>query len=164
MSVARPDGVKVLTLLFIIGGILFLVSAAFGGYFFEATILGLIAIISFGIAYGLWHGRRWARTATMILAIVGLVVSLMFTLILWPLGIVGIIIETTVIYYLTRPHVKNFFGKGAVAAPALRPTFPSPDEYGTIRCSNCGHVNPDNFNYCGKCGTPLTEEEETKIY
>jgi predicted RNA-binding Zn-ribbon protein involved in translation (DUF1610 family) len=33
----------------------------------------------------------------------------------------------------------------------------------TITCSNCGYRNPSDFKYCGKCGTPLGEEE-TVVY
>jgi hypothetical protein len=33
----------------------------------------------------------------------------------------------------------------------------------TLRCRSCGYENPARFTYCGKCGTPL-KEEDTKIY
>lgn len=47
-------------------------------------------------------------------------------------------------------------------------SMPSPTPVGrygpsTIRCSNCSYENPSSFEYCGKCGTPL-KEEETRIY
>ena len=75
------------------------------------VILGLITIllgaISFVVAWGLWNGRDWAWTAAIALAILGIILGL-FTL---PGGIITIIINLVVVYYLTRPHVKSFFGK-----------------------------------------------------
>lgn len=32
-----------------------------------------------------------------------------------------------------------------------------------IVCSNCGYKNPTEFEFCGRCGT-LLKEEETRIY
>lgn len=31
------------------------------------------------------------------------------------------------------------------------------------RCTKCGYDNPPSFEFCGKCGSPL-REEETRIY
>jgi len=50
--------------------------------------------------------------------------------------------------------------------PIPKPTPPLSTSSGhsAIRCPNCGHNNPSNFNYCGKCGGSLQEKEETQIY
>ena len=53
-----------------------------------------LAIVSFVVAYGLLKGRGWAWTVTVILSIISIIIS-------------GIIL-----YYLYRPHVKAYFGKG----------------------------------------------------
>lgn len=45
--------------------------------------------------------------------------------------------------------------------PVSRKVKPAPKP--GIRCTNCGHINPANFIYCGKCGAPL-KEEETQVY
>jgi len=31
------------------------------------------------------------------------------------------------------------------------------------RCPRCKELNPDNYQYCGKCGMPLNETSRTKI-
>ena len=35
----------------------------------------------------------------------------------------------------------------------------------TIQCPSCGHRNPKDHAFCGKCGTALvSQKEETRIY
>jgi len=34
----------------------------------------------------------------------------------------------------------------------------------SIRCPNCGYENPQDLQFCGKCGAPLSREDETRIY
>jgi len=176
-AVARPLGVTILAILHIIGGILSLLSAVstvamlsgilgypFYGLFETifvtiTAVSAIVGILGFVIAYGFWNGKGWAWTMGIILAIIGIIFSVIYL----PMGIISIIIEAVVIYYLTRPHVKEFFGKGVLVPPPTPLTGPSSDKHPIIRCPNCGHNNRTTFNYCGKCGTPLTEEE-TKIY
>lgn len=67
------------------------------------VVLGVVGIV---ISYGLWKGAGWAWWIYVILLAIGIVSSL-FSL---PQGIIGIVINGIVIYYLTRPHVKEFFG------------------------------------------------------
>lgn len=43
-----------------------------------------------------------------------------------------------------------------------KPALPLPPT-AKLMCPRCGHVNPAGFEFCGKCGTPL-KEEETRIY
>jgi ribosomal protein L40E len=33
----------------------------------------------------------------------------------------------------------------------------------TLLCTHCGYRNPSGFRYCGKCGSPLGNEE-TRVY
>lgn len=156
---ARPEGVSALALLFVIGGMLALIVFAD----LAGVGVGILALIGCClIAYGLWYGKDLAQIITMLIAIAVILVGLVF----WPVGIISIVIGATAIYYLTKPHVKDFFEKGVVTPPPPPPssTHPSLNEFSNIPCPNCGHNNPSNFNYCGRCGTPLTEEEETKIY
>jgi hypothetical protein len=75
------------------------------------AILIAIAIVSFIVAYGLLKGRRWAWTVTIILSIISIVWNAI-TIVGNPFGIVSIIVSGIIIYYLYRPHVKAFFGKG----------------------------------------------------
>jgi hypothetical protein len=93
---------------FLLGGI----GIAIGG------VLLAIAIASFVVAYGLLKGLGWAWTVTIILSII----SIVFNAISIATGnisaIISIIISGIILYYLYRPHVKVFFGKGYSPAPA----------------------------------------------
>lgn len=73
-----------------------------------------LAIVSFIVAYGLLKGRRWAWTVTLVLSIISMV-WYAFTVAIIPSNggrTSGIIISAVIIYYLYRPHVKAYFGKG----------------------------------------------------
>jgi hypothetical protein len=87
---------------FLIGGI----GIAIGG------VLLAMAIASFVVAYGLLKGLGWAWTVTIILSII----SIVFNAISIATGnisaVISIIISGIILYYLYRPHVKAFFGKG----------------------------------------------------
>ena len=138
----RPTGVTILAILQILGGLLFLVLGGFAlviaGFLGmagmvpdmpempmfplflsgAAAIIGIImiaiGILSFAVAYGYWNGLGWAWTLGLVVAVIGLVMGLTSL----PSGIVGIIIDALVIYYLTRPHVKTYFGKEPIQVTA----------------------------------------------
>ena len=126
----RPTGVTILAILQIISGI---IAIAFGAVFGAllgglgmgvgtdmmmfgnefAGIFGVIGgvmitlgAISFLMAWGLLKGKSWAWTVTLILTIISLVFDLP------SMNIIGIIIDVVILYYLFRPHVKAYFGKG----------------------------------------------------
>jgi hypothetical protein len=98
------------------GGVTGRVASGFGilGGFF-ATAGGLIggtlylAGIADFIAYGLLKGSSSAWTLCLVFAITGIALGI----ILLPIGIISIIADAVIAYYLTRPHVKQFFGKAA---------------------------------------------------
>ena len=73
-------------------------------------IMVIIGILSFVVAYGYWNGRGWAWT----LGIVITGISLVLGLVSLPEGGLGLIINAIIIYYLTRPYVKRWFGKKPV--------------------------------------------------
>lgn len=75
-----------------------------------AAIVGILALID---AYGLWIGAGWAWWLTIILSILGIIGGIMSL----PGGIISIIIDALIIYYFTRPHVKEFFGMAAPSPP-----------------------------------------------
>ena len=70
-------------------------------------VLLFIAIIGFIMTWGLWAGKKWARTITMILSVLGLLVAL-FSL---PGSLISMLLHLLVLYYLTRPHVKAYYYK-----------------------------------------------------
>jgi lysylphosphatidylglycerol synthetase-like protein (DUF2156 family) len=137
MSTVRPIGVTILAILEILGGLvelgiggLLLVAAGFIGgiasqvpevpnlpgiggliagiILFIGIVVVILGVLALIIAWGLWTGQGWAWTLALILAIV----SLIFSILSLPGGIIGLLIDILILYYLTRPHVKAFFGKG----------------------------------------------------
>ena len=127
MTRVRPAGVSILAVLQMLGGVLiFLVGIAavsvsgmtstFGdyGYGYLAGAMGaiggvilVVGLIGIGLGYGLWKGKKWAWTATLVFSMLGILASLV-TL---PAGVVSLLIEAVILYYLTRPQVKLYFGK-----------------------------------------------------
>jgi uncharacterized membrane protein HdeD (DUF308 family) len=107
----RPLGVALIAILTIIGGIIFLASGL------VLLIIGIgIILLALGIAYlimayGLWKGRGWAWTITLILSAIGIIVAIVSIAAGNVGAIVTMIIHGVVIYYLYRPNVKAFFGK-----------------------------------------------------
>jgi hypothetical protein len=77
------------------------------------AVLVAIAIVSFVVAYGLLKGKGWAWTLSIILSIISIVWNAI-TLVTAANygGIISIIISGIILYYLFRPHVKAYFGKG----------------------------------------------------
>jgi len=101
MQSPRPLGVTILAILTVISGIGFLVS----------VILVPLGIAMLVVAYGLWKGKRWAWTITLVLSFIGIALGLASIatgniVSIWP-----VIINAIVVYYLYRPNVKAFFGR-----------------------------------------------------
>lgn len=107
----RPLGVTLIAILTAIGGIIFLASGL------VLLIVGIgIILLALGIAYlimayGLWKGRGWAWTITLILSVIGIIVAIATIVAGNVSAVINIIIHAVVIYYLYRPNVKAFFGK-----------------------------------------------------
>ena len=135
----RPTGLTAIAILVIIGGVFLWLSGLYflalaeilpmwGAMPTEAvgamwifTIAGPISMI-FGIlyfimSYGLLKGKGWAWTGTIISLIIGTLICNIPTMAnpsVYGLSsiIPSVIIAIIIIGYLTRPHVKEFFGKG----------------------------------------------------
>jgi len=128
---SKPPGVVILVVLEVLGGILGL-----GG---GLLLLGIAGVMTFGprvevlllvlgliftimgaiqlfLAYGLWNGRGWAWTWTLVSAIIGIVLSVVSLAggHIW--GIVRLIGDVLLIWYLNTPRVKGFFRKTTVAS------------------------------------------------
>lgn len=128
----RPTGVTVLAILEIIGAILSLMAAA--AFFAVGALVGavpelgpmssffgllgavvgaaliLLAIVGFVLAYGFWTGKGWAWILGIVFSIIGILIGVV-SVIGNPGGVITIIINALILYYLTRPHVKAWFGK-----------------------------------------------------
>ena len=125
----RPTGVSILSVLFIIGGILSLIGVFSG-------VQGILSF-AFGVAYiiigwGMWKGKRWSWLWFIILTIVGVAMSIINIAFIVTSGAfqrlpgdtehnlslgfsiiisIEIGISLLLIYYFYRPHVKLFFGR-----------------------------------------------------
>jgi hypothetical protein len=105
--VPPPAGVSPMVSPSLLGGI----GIAIGG------ILVAIAIVSFVVAYGLLKGRGWAWTITVVLSIISIVLNAISIAAGNIASIISIIISGIILYYLYRPHVKAYFGKGVSPSP-----------------------------------------------
>jgi len=78
-----------------------------------AAVLGILHIV---VAYGMWIGAGWG----WVLAIVVAILNIIWSLVSLPNGIVGLIglvINAIILWYLMQPHVKVFFGKAPAPPP-----------------------------------------------
>ena len=79
------------------------------------AVLIALGIAYFVMAYGLWKGKGWAWTITLILSYVGIALGIV-SIATGNIGAVfHLIINIIVVYYLYRPNVKLFFGKSTTA-------------------------------------------------
>src|SRR5689334_3245192 len=99
----RPLGVTIIAVLAAISGIGFIAIGAVLLIVGIGFALVAISIAYFVMAYGLWMGRTWAWTATLILSGIGIVLGIASI----PVGNVAavfhVIINGVIIYYLYRP-------------------------------------------------------------
>ena len=68
-------------------------------------VLLILAVLGFIMTWGLWSGKSWARTISMILAVISILTGI-FSL---PGSIVSILINIVLIYYLKRPHIQAYY-------------------------------------------------------
>ena len=140
----RPTGIGVLAILTLIvgvftllgggfiaavGGSSILVSYGYGAYSGLVTVFGvvlvLLGIVALVDGWGLWSGKGWAWTLAVVLSILSIIFSLLGLLSGAGPNIVNLIIDVLILWYLWRPHVKAFFGKGmSTSQPA--PTMQAP--------------------------------------
>jgi uncharacterized membrane protein HdeD (DUF308 family) len=107
----RPLGVTIIAVLTAIGGIIFLASGAVLLLIGIGIIFLALGVAYLVMAYGLWNGKRWAWTITLILSVIGIILAVI-SIAAGNIGsILSIIIHAVVIYYLYRPSVKVYFGK-----------------------------------------------------
>lgn len=179
----RPTGITVLAILSILIGIFLLLVgiaslslSAIGGisgvsnasYVVAAGAFSLIlGILGLAMGIGFLHGKRYGWDLGVIVSVL-MIIGAIVLIALGSYGnIVQLIIYGIVLYYLTRPHVKAFFGKGpSVAMPITTPspgmTNPSmmgstmgSSSMGSMRCSSCGANVPTGSTKCPSCGASL---------
>ena len=86
------------------------------------AIVLIFGILSLIVAIGFLGGKGWAWTFGIVVGIISIVISIAEAIIIGAsTNVVGIIFQIIIIYYLTRPHVKAFFGKGTTMPPPMQP-------------------------------------------
>ncbi|QOJ78558.1 hypothetical protein IG193_07320 [Infirmifilum lucidum] len=75
-----------------------------------AGAVGLLMLVLGGItlvvSWGLWTGQSWAWWIEVILH----ALNALFSLAELPRGIISLVISALILYYLFKPHVKEYFG------------------------------------------------------
>jgi uncharacterized membrane protein (DUF2068 family) len=115
----RPLAVTIIAILMIIVVIAYLtigttvVLSGIGVAHIDLLIWAMALVIPYVVmAYGLWKGKRWAWTVTLILSVIQIILSVASIAVGSGRGVViAIIVNALIIYYLYRPNVKEFFGK-----------------------------------------------------
>ncbi len=120
-EIARPLGVTIIGVLYIIIGLLALFGGIVGGSVLAIAGLGpigliigfifiIVGIIDIIIAIGLFMAKGWAWLLAVIFAILNILASLIQAVAsIW--AIIGVIIPIIILWYLFQPNVKAFFGK-----------------------------------------------------
>jgi len=96
-------------LIFLIAGIAPWISPWLGQR--GAAIVTALSAPYFALSWALWAGKAWARKTALILSIIGILCSFLILIPDLPSTILSLVANTTLIYYLTRPSVKNFYTK-----------------------------------------------------
>lgn len=134
MTQHRPTGITIISVLMIIGGLILLftgITPLFIGPLisidssssyqtsalgFLITIGGLtlvvLGIASLIVSWGLLKGKRWARTITLIISFIAIIIAIISLASSRDLThIISVIIYGIIIYYMFTNKVKLFFGK-----------------------------------------------------
>src|SRR5438132_12169978 len=131
---SRPVGITILAILEILIGIVGLLaspviigfSALFSTLPTVGSLLGAVGLVIGGVVLffsviwlatgvGFLHGKSWSWTLGMIFSILSLLGAIgALTICLITGGVGGLIFWGLMLYYLTRTHVKAFFGKGGL--------------------------------------------------
>lgn len=86
------------------------------------AILLILGFLYLAVAVGFLGGKGWAWTLGLIGYIIGIVLNIVQIAFGSYSSAAGLIIGIIIVYYLTRPRVKAFFGKGGgTMAPSQMP-------------------------------------------
>jgi len=76
------------------------------------AVVLVLGILYFAVGIGYFGGKGWAWTVGIIVTVISIVVDIVQIAFGAYSNAFGLVIGLLIIYYLTRPHVKVFFGKG----------------------------------------------------
>jgi hypothetical protein len=128
------------------------------------AVILILGILYFAVGIGFFGGKGWAWTLGIIVSVVGIVLDIVQIGFGGYSSILGLIIGILIIYYLMRPHVKAFFGKGPAVAGGMQPppmmssSMPmgsAPMGSMGMTCKNCGASIPAGATRCPSCGAAL---------
>ena len=138
-------------------------------FYVIGVVLLLLGILYLVVGFGYWGGKGWAWALGIILGIIAIIINIV-QIGINPLtaasNIFGIIIALIILYYLTRPHVKAFFGKGPPMGPMMGSGTMTASTTGStmgsggtsstmLRCPNCGSSYVPGTTKCPACGANL---------
>ncbi|HNY89200.1 MAG TPA: hypothetical protein PK154_03625 [Methanoregulaceae archaeon] len=118
----RPLGITILAILWILGGLFWIMAGLLGGAVLGSIGLGIlgaalgiilfiIGIIDLLIGIGCLKGWGWIWTVGVIVVIINIALHLL-ALVSGGIGaILGLAIGILILWYLFQPNVKAFFGK-----------------------------------------------------
>ena len=75
------------------------------------AIILMLGIVMLAVAWGLWTGKRWAWTLAIVFIVLGIVVGIAQMIAGGYHGILTLIVQIIIVYYLFRPNVKAYFGR-----------------------------------------------------
>jgi hypothetical protein len=132
------------------------------------AIVLILGILYLAVAVGFLGGKGWAWTLAIIGYIIGIIISVAEIALGAVTSAFGLVIGILILYYLTRPHVKAFFGKGPAMGGGMgmrgQPmgayptgampmgTAPPPMGQMGMTCKNCGAAIPAGATRCPSCG------------
>jgi|RhiMetdeSRZDD1v2_1073273.scaffolds.fasta_scaffold529428_3 uncharacterized membrane protein (DUF2068 family) len=110
---SRPLGVTILSILAGINGIIGIILGIIASLIIPpAGVIGIvIGLAWFVLAWGLWTAKGWAWIITVIIAIISIIFNLFGAVTGHIEQIISLIIAAVMLYYLTRPNVKAYFGR-----------------------------------------------------
>ncbi|ABL78789.1 hypothetical protein [Thermofilum pendens] len=110
----RPLGVTILAYLYLFSGIFVLgmvqamMAENLPAETFLAWLLYGVALMATGV--GFMYGMKWAWWLAVVNQSLSALIMLVLTVINDPIWLFGLFISLVVLYYVLRPHVKEFFG------------------------------------------------------
>jgi len=117
---ARPLGVTIIGILWILAGLLTAIGGGVGGAALAIIGLGalgamvgvvlvIIGLVFIALGYGCFKGWTWVWPVGVIFTIIGLIINLLSILSNTVGAIIGIIIDIIILWYLFQPQVKAWF-------------------------------------------------------
>jgi len=76
------------------------------------AVILVLGILYFAVGIGYFGGKGWAWTVGIVVTAISIVLDIVQIAFGAVSNVFGLVIGLLIIYYLTRPHVKAFFGKG----------------------------------------------------